>query len=241
MSAEGFWVWPAPGFGRAAIPVSSEIALYITTYGYLAIFLLVLLQELGVPNPVTNEFVLLFSGYLAFSGLLNLWLVFLTAVSADCIGTTILYAVFYLYGKRIMNRRPRWFPVSPAQIKRMAQGISKHQLFGVYAARLIPFLRGYASVAAGILPIRPAIFLPAVVVSAITWSGGYVIAGRLLGPQWEHFAAKAGRVGSLVLVAALIAVLTVIGRAIRRATWTTVPGSLESYRAASEKYSYVRT
>jgi membrane protein DedA with SNARE-associated domain len=48
--------------------MSSEVALYITKYGYLAIFLLVLLQELGLPNPVTNEFVLLFSGYLAFPG-----------------------------------------------------------------------------------------------------------------------------------------------------------------------------
>ena len=52
--------------------MSSEVALYITRYGYLAIFCLVLLQELGVPNPVTNEFVLLFSGYLAFSGVLSL-------------------------------------------------------------------------------------------------------------------------------------------------------------------------
>ena len=71
--------------------MTSELTLYITRYGYLAVFLLVLLQELGMPNPVTNELVLLFSGYLAFSGVLNLWLVFLTAVSADCIGTTILY------------------------------------------------------------------------------------------------------------------------------------------------------
>jgi hypothetical protein len=30
-----------------------------------------------VPNPVTNEFVLLFSGYLAFSGVLNPWIIFL--------------------------------------------------------------------------------------------------------------------------------------------------------------------
>lgn len=86
--------------------MSSELALYIARYGYLAIFMLVLLQELGVPNPVTNEFVLLFSGYLAFAGILKFWLVLLTAVSADCIGTTILYAVFYAFGESIMKRRP---------------------------------------------------------------------------------------------------------------------------------------
>src|SRR5271157_2993995 len=113
--------------------VSCEVVFYITRYGYIAIFLLVLLQELGVPNPVTNEFVLLFSGYLAFSGVLNLWLVFLTAVSADCIGTTILYAVFYLFRESIMAHRPRWFPISPAHIDRVARTISERQRWGIYA------------------------------------------------------------------------------------------------------------
>lgn len=194
--------------------MSSELALYVTKYGYLAIFLLVLLQELGVPNPVTNEFVLLFSGYLAFSGVLNLWLVVLTAVSADCIGTTILYAVFYLFREHLVSRRPRWLPVSLANINRMAQTISERQRWGIYIGRLIPFLRGYASVAAGILSIRPQVFIPAVIVSAITWSGGYVIAGRLLGPYWEQVAARVGGVASLVLVATLIVIATLIGRAV---------------------------
>jgi membrane protein DedA with SNARE-associated domain len=196
--------------------VSSDLALQITRYGYLAIFLLVFLQELGVPNPVTNEFVLLFSGYLAFSGALNLWLVILTAVSADCIGTTILYAVFYRFGDSIMSHRPRWFPVSPVHLNRIARRISERQRWGIYIGRLIPFLRGYASVAAGILPIQPRIFIPAVILSAITWSGGYVVAGRLLGPYWEQFAARIGRAESLALLAVLIVIATLIGRAIRK-------------------------
>jgi membrane protein DedA with SNARE-associated domain len=196
--------------------MSSELALYITKYGYVAIFLLVFLQELGVPNPVTNEFVLLFSGYLAFSGVLNLWLVFLTAVSADCIGTTILYSVFYLFGEYIMDHRPRWFPVSPEHIDRIARKISERQQWGIYLARLIPFARGYASVAAGILAIRPKIFIPAVIVSAITWSGGYVIAGKFLGPYWEQVATRIGGVEMVVLLATLIVIAILIRRAVVR-------------------------
>ena len=169
-----------------------------------------------MPNPVTNEFVLLFSGYLAFSGVLNLWLVIVAAVSADCIGTTILYTVFYCCGDYIMDHRPRWFPISPVDIDRIARAISERQRWGVYLGRLIPFLRGYASVAAGILPIRPKIFIPAVIVSAITWSGGYVIAGRLLGPYWEQVAARVGSFESVVLLAVLIVITTLIGRAVRR-------------------------
>jgi membrane protein DedA with SNARE-associated domain len=196
--------------------VSTELALQITRYGYLAIFLLVLLQELGVPNPVTNEFVLMFSGYLAYTGVLNLWLVVVTAVLGDCIGTTILYGVFYYCGDYIMARRPKWFPISPAHLKQISRTISERQQWGIYVGRHIPFLRGYASVAAGILPIRPRIFIPAVFVSAITWSGGYVIAGRLLGPYWEKVAARIGRVESIVMLAVLIIIATLVGRAVLR-------------------------
>lgn len=194
--------------------MSSVLALYVTKYGYLAIFLLVLLQELGLPNPVTNEFVLLFSGYLAFSGVLNLWLVLLTAVSADCIGTTILYAVFYVFREYILCRRPRWFPPSPAHLERITHTILERQQWGIYVGRLVPFLRGYVSVAAGILSISPKIFIPAVIVSAITWSGGYVIAGRLLGPYWEQVAAKVGGVASLVLLATIVVIASFVARAV---------------------------
>jgi len=192
----------------------SELAAQIAKYGYAAIFVLVLLQELGVPNPVTNEFVLLFSGYLAFTGVLNLWLAMLAAVLGDCIGTTILYAVFYRWGGSILALRPRWIPLSQARIDRFALAIAKRQRWGIYLARLIPFIRGYASVAAGLLPIRPGVFVPSVLVSAITWSGGYVLAGRLLGRYWDSAAAKIGRVESLVLIAVLIVATALVGRAV---------------------------
>jgi membrane protein DedA with SNARE-associated domain len=197
--------------------VSSEVTFYIARYGYIAIFVLVFLQELGVPNPVTNEFVLLFSGYLAFKGVLNLWLVALAAISADCFGTTILYVVFHRWGKYVMTHRPRWFPLSPAQLDRLRSTIERRQRWGIYAGRLIPFLRGYASVAAGLLFVRPEVFIPAVIVSAVTWSGGYVIAGRLLGPYWEQVAARIGWTESLVLLAVVIVAMTILGRAVFRA------------------------
>jgi membrane protein DedA with SNARE-associated domain len=196
--------------------LSTELAAYITRYGYLAIFLLVFAQELGVPNPVTNEFVLLFSGYLAFAGVLNLWAAVLAAVAADCIGTSILYVVFYRCGASILAKRPAWFPVSKDHIDRLSRTIAERRQWGIYVGRLIPFLRGYASVAAGLLSIPPRVFVPAVLVSAITWSGGYVIAGRLLGPYWNDAAAKIGRAEALVLVVMFFLAATVAGRVVLR-------------------------
>jgi membrane protein DedA with SNARE-associated domain len=196
--------------------MSAQLTHYISEYGYVAIFLIVFLQELGVPNPVTNEFILLFSGYLTFSGVLNFWLVFLTAVSADFIGTTVLYAVFYRCGAWIVEHRAKWIPVSPARLERIAHRISTRGRWSIYVARLIPFLRGYASVAAGLLEIPPNVFMPAVIVSAVTWSGGYVTAGWLLGPYWDRAANRIGSVEVAVLVGILTVAAALIARAVLR-------------------------
>ena len=69
---------------------------------------------------------------------------------------------------------------------------------GIYVARHLSFLRGYAYVAAGLLPVPPKVFIPAVVDSAITWSDGWVIAGRLLGTYREDVSMHVGYYQSLV-------------------------------------------
>ena len=173
----------------------SDAATFISNYGYAAIFLFVLLQELGVPNPVTNEFVLLFGGYLAYSGVLNLWGVLAMAIAADCIGTTILYALFYRFGAYLLKHQPRWLPIQPERINEVSQRLAGRNQWRICVGRMVPFVRGYVSVGAGILRVPPAAFLPAVIVPAILWSGGYVVAGWLLGPYWERVAAMIGRRG----------------------------------------------
>ena len=47
------------------------VVYYITRYGYIAIFIILFLQEVGIPNPIPVELLLIFTGYLSFKGLLN--------------------------------------------------------------------------------------------------------------------------------------------------------------------------
>ena len=188
-----------------------ELSNYIIKYGYLTIFSLVFLQEIGVPNPVPNELILLFSGYLASLGKLSFVLVILTVVFADFIGTSLLYFVFYFIGQRVLKKNYKWLPKE--KIDRIIKRISERGRWGIYLGRLISYLRGYTSVAAGLLRIKPHVFLPVVLISAITWSGGYVIIGRLLGDRYGSVASKfsAWRI-ALVGAALLIIIFFVIPR-----------------------------
>jgi membrane protein DedA with SNARE-associated domain len=184
--------------------LSPELADYIVKYNYLAVFSLVFLQELGVPNPVPNEIILLFVGYLASVNILNFPLILLTSISADIIGTSILYTVFYFFGNQILKYAPRWLPIK--KIEALKQHLSKRGDLDIFLGRLLPYLRGYISVAAGLLKIPAKKFLSSVIVSAVVWTGGYVIAGRLLGKGWDKLATRFSA-WQLLLLIAVIAIL----------------------------------
>jgi len=164
--------------------MSPEAVQYITHYGYTAIFILIFLQEIGVPNPLPNELVLIFSGYLTFTGALFLPFVLLSAVSADIIGATILYLIFYFFGAYILSHKPKWLPISTEKINKLALKVSNGGLWPVFLGRVTPFIRGYVSVISGLLQIKPKLYLPLVLITAILVSCTYVLIGRLLGPYW---------------------------------------------------------
>jgi membrane protein DedA with SNARE-associated domain len=189
-----------------------EVSDFITYYGYLAIFFLVFIQEMGIPNPVPNELVLMFSGYLAYKGILYLPFVIFVSVSADIIGTGILYTLFYFLGNCILKHKPRWFPISEKSINKYTSQISQGGKWTIYVCRVTPFVRGYTSIIAGLLQIKAGIFLPIALISAITWSAICVITGYFLGPYWSYAGEKLGNAKLIILLAGLIFLILIFYR-----------------------------
>lgn len=176
--------------------MSPTLSAYIIKYGYMAIFSLVFLQEIGIPNPMPNELVLLFAGYLTSTGELDFITVWMTVASADIIASSLLYMIFYYFGQRLLQKWPH--VISTSTLDSLTTRISHQDRWSIYVGRLMPFIRGYTAVAAGLLKISPGIFLPAVLISALTWSGGYVIAGKLLGQEYANVVSKLG-IGKVAL------------------------------------------
>jgi membrane protein DedA with SNARE-associated domain len=177
-----------------------EVVYYVTQYGYLAIFVLVFLQEIGMPNPFPNEMLLMFSGYLSFKGLLFIPYVILTVVCADFTGNNILYFIFYSAGAFIMQKKPKWIPLSDNMISRLSDRISKGGQLRIYIFRVTPFTRGYASVITGLLQIKPVVFLPIALISGFTWALVYVVIGYYIGPSWDLFTESIGNFKYLLLI-----------------------------------------
>jgi membrane protein DedA with SNARE-associated domain len=124
--------------------MSSELATYIGQYGYIAIFSLVFLQEIGVPNPIANELVLLFSGYLTSIQKLDFMTVLITVTAADTLGTSLLYIIFYYFGHLVLQKWPRL--ISASKLAHLTTKIANQNRWPIYLGRLIPFIRGYTRV-----------------------------------------------------------------------------------------------
>lgn len=193
-----------------------EISSFIIKYGYLAICILIFIQEIGIPNPVPNEMVLLYSGYLSFKHLLSLPIIIIVAVLSDIVATAILYFVFFHFGNYIIENRPSWFPLSIARIRKLEKKVHEKGKAFIFIGRMTPLIRGYVTVVAGLLRLAPEVFFPITLFSTIIWCSACAIGGWLLGPSWS-FLAKTLLFSHLVLfIISFIVILIIIILLIKR-------------------------
>jgi membrane protein DedA with SNARE-associated domain len=163
-----------------------QVVGYIWQYGYLAIFLFVFLQETGAPNPIPNEFLLLFSGYLIFSGTLNALGVILAAAAGDLLAASVVYTVFYYFGRVMSLSSRQWLSGFVRSLQKRVKKLAPERLHAIILVRLTPFVRGYSAAACGLVRIHPRKYSLAVIVSTFAWCIFYVACGYLLGPYWSY-------------------------------------------------------
>ena len=80
----------------------------------------------------------------------------------------------------------------------------------IYIFRVTPFTRGYTSVIAGLLQVKPKIFLPVALFSGLTWATVYIVIGNLIGPSWNLFTQNIGSFRNYMLTALVIIICAVL-------------------------------
>ena len=164
--------------------MQTELINYINHYGYLVIFCFVFLQEIGVPG-FPNEIALLYFGILSRQNILHLPVVLLLVITADFTGTFLVYILFY-YCKPILKKiKPSWLPVPYKKIQQLNKNIEHRGWPLLLIGRLTPFIRGYISVATGLLKISPKKYVPVLIFAAICWTGGWVVLGFISSPLFN--------------------------------------------------------
>src|SRR5262245_41120306 len=96
--------------------MEQQVIAWITQYGYVAIFLLLVLGIVGLPVP--DETLLTFTGYLIYKGALAPVPAFLAAFLGSSSGITISYVLGRTFGVRLIERYGRYLRIREEHLEK---------------------------------------------------------------------------------------------------------------------------
>lgn len=160
---------------------------FIQSNGYPAVFLLILIEEAGVPLLfIPGDLVIMWAGYQYSIGRMNPLVVILLTTTAVALGSSGLYTVSYRLGHGMLLRFGKFLHASPERIDTAARWVHRYGFIAVIAGRLIPGLRTPTSVASGVLRLPYYIFLPGTITAAVIWTLFYFYLGVVLGVAYDR-------------------------------------------------------
>jgi len=152
-------------------------------WGYLGIVLLMTLESCFIPFP--SEVVMIPAGYLAFKGELNLALCVLCGVLGSILGALINYYLCFFWGKSLVLRYGRIFGINEERFAKFEAFFNRHGEFSTFTCRLLPGIRQYISMPAGLVRMNLVKFIFYTGLGSFIWVSILVALGYYLGENEE--------------------------------------------------------
>lgn len=137
-------------------------------YGYLAVFLGILLENIGIPLP--GETITIVGGFLAGSRELNYWYVLGSAIAGASLGGTIGYWIGRKGGWVLLVKIGSFFRISEEKLVKLKDEFSDNAGKAVFVGRFIALLRVFASPLAGVAEMPFLKFTAYNLLGAATWA-----------------------------------------------------------------------
>jgi membrane protein DedA with SNARE-associated domain len=170
----------------------NEISHLVRDGGLPGIFALMAIGSACIPIP--SEVVMLFAGFAvadpgqsASQHHLTLLGVVLAGLLGTMVGSWVAYAVGRGGRLELMERhgaKLKWIPTHPNQIERADRWFDRHGEVTVLFGRMVPLVRAFVSLPAGVAKMPLGRFTLFSLIGAIPWTVGLAVAGHALGSDW---------------------------------------------------------
>jgi membrane protein DedA with SNARE-associated domain len=184
---------------------------FLVHWGYLALFLITALSAFGI--PVGSELAMAYGGALASGQVLNgprdhfsLGLVIVVAVVGELVGSLLGYSLGRFGGRPFIDKVGRYILLTHRDLDRVEAFLTRRGDAFVLVGRLIPLLRSFVSIVAGLAEMTLWRFLAFSVIGCAIFTAALSSIGYSLGGSW-HVAVK--DFSDAGYVAAAVAVLTI--------------------------------
>ncbi|WP_404438945.1 DedA family protein [Stutzerimonas chloritidismutans] len=179
-----------------------KIVEIVSAFGYIGVFLLMLLENIFPPIP--SELIMPLAGFVAARGDLNFIGVILVGTAGSVVGALPWYYAGAKLGqermKRLAKRWGHWLTLSPEDVDKASDWFDRHGKAAVFFGRLIPAVRTLISVPAGIAGMSMTKFLIYSTLGSLIWTALLALAGYLLESQYEKVSEYLNPVSTVIVV-----------------------------------------
>lgn len=178
----------------------------VNSLGYVGIAFLMFLENLFPPIP--SELIMPMAGFAVERGSISFPYVVLAGVVGSVVGALPWYYAGKMLGKtrlkQLADKHGKWVALSGDDIENAQNWFQKHGQTAVLFCRIVPGVRTYISVPAGISEMSLVPFLIYSTIGTTLWTLLLTYAGYVLGQNYDLVKQYVGPISTVVMVAIAI-------------------------------------
>ena len=197
--------------------ITEAVTGVIGDYGLYAVFLLMFVDAI---LPAASELVMVYGGAVAAGAFVGSevmlfgepiestgWAYLAIALAGTIgytLGSVLGWAIGVYGGRPYLEKHGRWLHVTPEKLDKTEQWFERYGDTTVFVTRMIPVVRSFVSIPAGIGEMPLVRYTVLTFAGTIPWCFGLAAIGVALGSQWEEFHA-AFRYADYAIIAVVVA------------------------------------
>jgi membrane protein DedA with SNARE-associated domain len=171
--------------------------------GYAGVFVLMTLESALIPIP--SEATMLFAGFKVDDGTLTLFGIVAAGVAGNVVGSWIAYAIGY-YGRLELVERHLVFHANRRYLDWADDWFTRHGDATVFFSRMLPIIRTFISLPAGVARMPFWRFTLLTVAGCIPWVLALGLVGKQVGSNWHKWKDHLAYLDYVVLAAIVVLV-----------------------------------
>jgi len=155
----------------------------ISSTGYLGIVFWMALESACLPVP--SEIIMPFSGFLVDSGTFTLLGVTLAGTLGSVIGSLGAYWAGKRFGREVLLKHGRYLMITEEHLDKSDEWFEKYGEVAVFFGRMVPIVRTFISLPAGIAEMDPKKFAIYTTIGSLPWCFLLAYIGVVMGEKWD--------------------------------------------------------
>ncbi|MDO5851609.1 MAG: DedA family protein [Methanobacteriaceae archaeon] len=165
------------------IELLSNFVIYlIETFGYWGIFITMTLESACIPFP--SEIIMCFAGFVVHNGKLDFLSIVLVGTLGNLVGSIIAYYIGLIGGRPLLEKYGKYIFITKNKLDLADRWFNKYGNATVFFSRVLPIIRTFISLPAGIAKMDIKKFIVYTTIGAFPWCLLLAYIGIQLGTHW---------------------------------------------------------